>query len=69
MKKLEDLLLLGNPLLYEKCEPVLPSELPLVVGWVADLDNVMKEIRAKYNFGGNSCAAIGDHEKIDLYEH
>ena len=51
MKKLEDLLLLGNPLLYEKCEPVLPDELPLVAGWVADLDNVMKEIRAKYNFG------------------
>jgi peptide deformylase len=51
MKKLEDLLLLGNPLLYEKCELVLPDELPLVAGWVADLDNVMKEIRAKYNFG------------------
>jgi peptide deformylase len=51
MKKLEDLLLLGNPLLYEKCEPVLPDELPLIAGWVADLDNVMKEIRAKYNFG------------------
>ena len=51
MKKLEDLLLLGNPLLYEKCEPVLPDELPLVAGWVVDLDNVMKEIRAKYNFG------------------
>lgn len=51
MKKLEDLLLLGNPLLYEVCEPVLPSEMPLVAGWVADLHNVMQEIRAKYNFG------------------
>ena len=51
MKKLKDLVLLGDPRLYEICEPVEKSELPLVNGWVADLDNVMKEIRAKYNFG------------------
>ncbi|GLU53483.1 peptide deformylase [Dyadobacter frigoris] len=51
MKGLNDMLQLGNPLLYQVCEPVLQSELPLVKEWVADLDNVMKEIRAKYNFG------------------
>jgi peptide deformylase len=51
MKKLEDLLQLGNPLLYEISEPVLDTELPLVAGWVADLHNVMNEIRAKYQFG------------------
>jgi peptide deformylase len=51
MKTLADLLLLGDPRLYETCEPVLKTELPLVKGWVADLDNVMKEIRLKYNFG------------------
>jgi len=51
MKKLEDLLQLGHPLLYEVCEPILPSELSLVSGWVSDLHNVMEEIRAKYNFG------------------
>ena len=51
MKTLDDLLLLGHPLLYENCDPVLISELPLVAGWVADLHNVMEEIRAKYNFG------------------
>ena len=51
MKSLSDLLQLGNPLLYEVCKPVLQSELPLVADWVLDLDNVMKEIRAKYNFG------------------
>ena len=51
MKGLGDLLQLGNPLLYEVCDPVLESELPLVKDWVADLDNVMKEIRAKYHFG------------------
>lgn len=51
MKNLEQLLLLGDPRLYEVSEPVLKSELPMVKDWVADLDNVMKEIRAKYNFG------------------
>ena len=51
MKRLENLLQLGNPLLYEVCKPVLPSELPLVKDWVADLHNVMQEIREKYNFG------------------
>lgn len=51
MKKLEDLLLLGDPRLYERCAPVLEKELPLVEGWVADLHNVMQEIREKYNFG------------------
>jgi len=51
MKNLKDLLLLGDPRLYEVCAPVLKAELPLVKGWVVDLDNVMKEIRAKYNFG------------------
>jgi len=38
-------------LLYEACEPVLKTELPLVKNWVEDMDNVMREIRAKYNFG------------------
>ena len=51
MKTLADLLLLGDPRLYETCEPVLESEQPLVAGWVADLDNVMKEVRQKYGFG------------------
>lgn len=51
MKHLEDLLLLGDARLYEVCEPVLQEELPLVKEWVADLHNVMEEIRAKYKFG------------------
>jgi len=51
MKTLDDLLLLGDPRLYETCQPVLKTELPLIDNWVADLDNVMKEIRARYNFG------------------
>ncbi|QJW90564.1 peptide deformylase [Spirosoma taeanense] len=51
MKHLADLLLLGDPRLYQSCEPVLESELPLVPDWVADLHNVMEEIRAMYQFG------------------
>jgi peptide deformylase len=51
MKKLDDLLLLGDPLLYEVSEPVKETEFHLVPGWAEDLHNVMEEIRAKYGFG------------------
>ncbi|MBD2701518.1 peptide deformylase [Spirosoma sp. BT702] len=51
MKHLTDLLLLGDPRLYETCDPVQETELPLVSGWVADLHNVMEEIRVTYQFG------------------
>src|SRR5690349_14769374 len=51
MKGIDDLLLLGNPLLYQVSESVLESELTLVPAWVADLDNAMKQIRQRYNFG------------------
>lgn len=51
MKGIDDLLLLGNPLLYQVSEPVREDELKLVDMWVADLDNVMKQIRQRYNFG------------------
>ena len=51
MTGLNDLLQLGNPLLYQVCEPVQQHELYSVTEWVNNLDNVMKEIRAKYNFG------------------
>lgn len=51
MKGLNDLLQLGEPMLYKKSAPIMKSELSLVKDWVADLDNVMKEIRARYQFG------------------
>ncbi|MDI9859569.1 peptide deformylase [Flectobacillus roseus] len=51
MKTLDDLLVLGDPRLYEICQEVTKEELPLVKEWVADLHNVMQEIREKYNFG------------------
>lgn len=51
MKTLSDLLLLGDPRLYEICTPIVPEEKSLVPGWVADLHNVMQEVRATYGFG------------------
>jgi peptide deformylase len=51
MKTINDIVLLGDKRLYEVCQPIEKSELHFVKDWVADLDNVMKEIRAKYKFG------------------
>ncbi len=51
MKTLADLLLLGDPRLYEVCEPIRADEQPLVAGWVADLHSVMQEVRTRYGFG------------------
>jgi len=51
MKTIADILLLGDPRLYQVCEPVLQAELPLVKDWVADMAYVMNEVRAKYHFG------------------
>jgi peptide deformylase len=51
MKGINDILLLGDPRLYEVCAPVLYEELPEVSHWVADLHNAMHEVRARYGFG------------------
>ncbi len=52
MKHLPDLLLLGDPRLYQPCEAVREDELSLVLTEVIpDLHNVMQEVRAKYGFG------------------
>ena len=51
MKTVSDLLVLGNPQLYEKSEEILFEELQMVKNWVKDLHEVMEDIRAKYNFG------------------
>jgi peptide deformylase len=70
MKTLTDLLLLGDPRLYETCEPIEKSELGNVATWVADLHNVMEEIRAKYNFGRAIAAPqLGHCETARLYEY
>jgi peptide deformylase len=51
MKGLNDILLLGDPRLYEICEPVLKSEEALLSSMIADLHNAMMEFRAKYKMG------------------
>jgi peptide deformylase len=51
MKTVDDILKLGDPRLYEVCEPVLESELPLVKAWVQDLHEAMEDIRKVYGFG------------------
>ena len=51
MKTINDLLLLGDPRLYQVCEPVKQNELPLVKEWVNDLHHVMEQIRERYHFG------------------
>jgi peptide deformylase len=45
------ILLLGDPRLYEVCDPVTEADRPLVAGWVADLHAAMQEVRARYGFG------------------
>jgi len=51
MKYLNNLLLLGDPRLYQVCEPVTEADKPFIDDWVNDLHDVMEEIRARYNFG------------------
>lgn len=51
MKNIDDLLLLGDPRLYQVCEPVYKHELPLVSDWVDDMHRVMQQIREHYHFG------------------
>jgi peptide deformylase len=51
LKNLNDLLLLGDDRLYQVCDPILYDELDQVPSWIADMDNVMKEVREKYHFG------------------
>ncbi|MEO0469484.1 MAG: peptide deformylase [Bacteroidota bacterium] len=50
-KGIADLLLLGDPRLYAHCEAVRQEELPQLKSWVADLHQVMEDIRATYQFG------------------
>ncbi len=48
---LEDIILLGDPRLYETCAPVDRSELPDLVPIIDGMANVILEFRAKYNAG------------------
>jgi peptide deformylase len=51
MFHLEDVVLLGDPRLYEKCAPVEASELETIKPIVDGMANVVLEFRAKYGAG------------------
>ncbi|MBN3581122.1 peptide deformylase [Algoriphagus aestuarii] len=51
MKTINDILKLGDPRLYEICEPVLESELNQVPNWAQQLHEAMEDIRSVYGFG------------------
>ena len=51
MKTIHDILKLGDPLLYEVCEPVLKDDLPMVPEWTQQLHEAMEDIRRVYGFG------------------
>ncbi len=51
MKTTHDILKLGDPRLYEVCEPVLKSDLHLVPEWTQQLHEAMEDIRRVYGFG------------------
>ena len=50
-KGIQDLLLLGNPKLYERSVKIEKEELSRVRQWVYDLHSVMQDVRSKYGFG------------------
>lgn len=51
MKTIHDILKLGDPRLYEVCEPVQESELDMVPEWTQQLHEAMEDIRRVYGFG------------------
>ena len=51
MKHLEDIVLLGDPRLYEICEAVQEEEVSSLLDTVNDMANVILEFRAKYGAG------------------
>lgn len=68
-KNLSDLLLLGDPRLYQVCAPVLESERHEIAGWVRGLHEVMEAVRAKYRFGrGIAAPQLGIMKRL-IYLH
>lgn len=65
----QEILLLGNPLLYEKSEAVEKHELPSLVAVIEDLHDTMRDFRERYNAGRAIAAPqIGVMKRV-LYMH
>ena len=48
---LEDILKLGDPRLYQKCEALTRKELPQIIPWAQTLDSLILQFRATYGAG------------------
>lgn len=66
-KSLSGLLLLGDPQLYERCDAIGEADMPHLPQMVADLRNVMAEVRAKYRFGRGIAAPQLGYMKRLIY--
>lgn len=65
----QEILLLGNPLLYEKSEPVEKHELPSRVSVIEDLHDTMRDFRERYRAGRAIAAPqIGVMKRV-IYMH
>ena len=64
-----DILLLGNPKLYETCAPVEPAELESLQPVITDLHDTMMDFRKRYNRGRAIAAPqIGVMKRL-IYMH
>lgn len=64
-KGIKDLLLLGNPKLYERSVEIKNEELEEAKEWVDDLQFVMEDVRSKYGFGrGIAAPQIGIMKRL-----
>lgn len=65
MNPLDNLVLLGDPRLYQACEPVTKDELPEVANWVDLLKETMAGIRHTYGFGrGIAAPQVGIMKRL-----
>lgn len=51
MLHLSDIVLLGDPRLFEQCAPVAREEVPALQDTIAGMANIVREFRAKYGAG------------------
>jgi peptide deformylase len=66
---LKEILLLGNPKLYESCSPIKKDELKEIKSVVADLHDTLMDFRKKYNAGRAIAAPqIGVMKRL-IYMH
>ena len=66
---LDDILLLGDPRLYEVCTPLTKAELPEIKQMVANMHQVIMEFRVKYNAGRAIAAPQLGYMKRLIYMH